>query len=313
MESVIYQHETSTGAIFSDLNASALGLGGMTYGVTVREITSAYQIFANDGVYTGNRTVLKILDNDGKVIVDNSGKPSQIMSAPNSDIMTLMLEEVVNKGTASRVTLNDQIDLAGKTGTTSDDFDRWFIGYSPYYLGGVWFGYAMPMSLNGFSETMSPALEVWENVMRLVHEDRVFNDENGNPTEYQKEFEYSDEIVEARICKESGARATEYCTDYIERGYFVAGSVPSESCTVHLPEEDEEEDEEKDEEDKEEDKDEEKDEDKDEDKDEEGSSSDNDGDSSETGDVTPEPAPEPDNGENQSSDTTPESNDPNVE
>ncbi|MBE6685624.1 MAG: hypothetical protein E7591_00135 [Ruminococcaceae bacterium] len=233
MESVIYERTTSSGTVISDLNLSALGLGGMNYGVTVRELTGAYQIFANNGVFTGTRTVVKILDSKNNIIVDNSGKPNQVMSPANASIMTLMLQEVTSTGTASRLTLDNKIAVAGKTGTTSDDCDRWFMGYTPYYVGGVWFGYAMPMSLNGFSETMSPALQIWENVMRELHEQKVFTDGNGNPVDYQKKFDYDDGIVSASICCESGLRATKYCEGFIETGYYAAGSIPSKYCDEH--------------------------------------------------------------------------------
>ncbi|MBR5514673.1 MAG: PBP1A family penicillin-binding protein [Clostridia bacterium] len=233
MESVIYEYTTSSGAVLSDLNLSALGLGGMTFGVTVRELTGAYQIFANNGVFTGTRTVVKILDSKGNVIVDNNGEPSQVISPANASIMTMMLQEVTSTGTASRLTFDNKIACAGKTGTTSDDCDRWFMGYTPYYVGGVWFGYAMPMSLNGFSETMSPALQIWEDVMRELHEKTVFTDGYGNPVEYQKKFNYNDAIVSASICSESGLRATKYCEGFIETGYFAAGTIPSKYCDEH--------------------------------------------------------------------------------
>lgn len=297
MKSVLYEYTTSSGAVLSDLNASALGLGGMTYGVTVREITGAYQIFANNGVFTGNRTVLKILDSKGEMIVDNGSKHNVVMSEANSDIMTMMLREVVQKGTASRMTLDEKINIAGKTGTTSNDYDRWFIGYSPYYLAGVWFGYAMPMSLNGFSETMSPALHVWEDVMRIIHDKYVFHDpDTGEAVDYVSKFTYSNDIVSAKICKESGLRATEYCdTESIETGYYIAGNIPNSYCTEHKKDEEEKDEEDKNEEDKDNEE----------------------GDTGETNppaptpDPSPEPSPEPepDTGE----DTQPDSNDPNVE
>lgn len=170
MTSIIDSYETKSGDILSDINLSALGLGGMTYGVTVRELTSAYQIFPNGGAFNGSRTIIKILDSNGNVIIDNSAETTFPIREDTSRTMIKIMKGVVSYGTASRLTLSSKVDCAGKTGTTSDDCDRWYIGYTPYYLGGVWFGYAMPMSLNGFSETQSPALTIWDDIMTALHQ-----------------------------------------------------------------------------------------------------------------------------------------------
>ncbi len=236
MHSVIYERTTSSGEIISDLNLSALGLGGMNYGVTVREITSAYQVFANKGIYSGNRTIIKILDNEGNVIIDNSGADSIVMSEQNASIMTRLMQNVVTSGTASKMTLDAKINVAGKTGTTSSDNDRWFIGYTPYYLGGVWFGYAMPMALTGFSETASPALLVWDDIMTLLHQP-VFDSVSAGNEKLDK-FELADGIVSCTVCKRSGLLMTKKCTGNGETGYFTTSTVPKKYCTYHKDEDD---------------------------------------------------------------------------
>lgn len=241
MESVIYEQTTSSGQVLTDLNLSALALGGMNYGVTLRELTSAYQIFADKGIYSGNRTIVKILDNDGNVIIDNSGADSIVMSEQNASIMTKMMQNVVTSGTASKMTLDSKVNVAGKTGTTSSDNDRWFVGYTPYYLAGVWFGYAMPMSLNGFSETASPALLVWDDVMTQLHQS-VFDDVSNGVAELEK-FELADGIVSCTICKESGLLMTRACTGNGEVGYFTTSTVPKKYCTYHDKVEDDDSDE----------------------------------------------------------------------
>ena len=239
MTSIIDEYVTKSGAVLSDLNSSALGLGGMTFGVTLRELTAAYQIFANKGIFNGSRTIIKILDNDGNVIIDNSGTPSIVISEQNASIMTIMMQNVVNYGTATRMTLRKEkvagqtMDIAGKTGTTSDDKDRWFIGYTPYYLGGVWFGYSIPMALTGFSETASPALMVWDNVMKLLHQPIFDSVENGD--EKLETFHRSDGIYPCKVCKKSGLLPTADCGDNTETGYFTQSTMPKEHCTVHKP------------------------------------------------------------------------------
>ncbi|MBR6514262.1 MAG: PBP1A family penicillin-binding protein [Clostridia bacterium] len=227
MTSVIGEYTTNTGVVLTDINLSALALGGMNYGVTVRELTSAYQIFANKGIYTGNRTVIKILDSNGNVIVDNSGQASIVMSEQNASIMTKILQGVISYGTGSRMNIDAKVNVAGKTGTTSDDCDRWFMGYTPYYIGGVWFGYAMPMSLNGFSETRAPSLAIWDDIMAKLHQP-IFD--SGEKIE---KFTLADGVVKASVCSKSGKLATKSCDEGVQTGYFVQGNLPTKYCDVH--------------------------------------------------------------------------------
>ncbi len=226
MTSVIGERTTNSGQVLSDINLSALGLGGMNYGVTVRELTSAYQVFANKGVYTGNRTIIKILDSNGNVIVDNSGEASIVMSEQNASIMTKILQGVISYGTGSRMNVDAYVNVAGKTGTTSDDCDRWFMGYTPHYIGGVWFGYAMPMSLNGFSETRAPSLAIWDDIMQQLHKPLI-------DSKSVESFELADGVVRASICAKSGKLATKSCNDGVRNGYFVSGNMPGSYCTEH--------------------------------------------------------------------------------
>lgn len=231
MHSIIDSLILKNGTEITDLNLSALGLGGMNYGVTVRELASAYQVFANKGVYTGNRTIIKILDSQDNVIIDNSGTSSIVMSEQNAGIMTMILEGVVDHGTASRMKLKNKIDVAGKTGTTSSDNDRWFMGFNPYYIGGVWFGYEMPMSLNGFSEVDPPAMVIWDNVMTQLLQ-REF-DKAANGEAKLAKFERPSGIITRRVCKYSGLLMTPACEGSGEIGYFTSSSVPTKYCTYH--------------------------------------------------------------------------------
>ena len=227
MTSIIDKITLSNGRTITDKDLSPLALGGMNYGLTVRELTSAYQIFANKGIYNGSRTVIKILDSQGNVIVDNDCLGRIAMSEGNATIMTIMLEDVVKSGTGSKANIKNKIDVAGKTGTTSDDNDRWFVGYTPYYLGGCWFGYAMPKSLQGFSETASPALMVWNDVMKLLHQ--KYFDAAANGEGELAEFEYSNDIVRCWVCHNSGLKMSKRCSGG-EYGYFTSESVPTKYC-----------------------------------------------------------------------------------
>lgn len=212
---------------YNDRNASALGLGGLTYGITNRELTAGYQIFTNKGQFSDARTVVLVSDRNGEPIIDNKGAPTIAISEESASIMTMMLEEVVDNGTADDITLNDRIAVAGKTGTTDDMKDKWFVGYTPYYIGGVWFGYATPKNLDAFLRDQSPATKIWQDVMTELHEAKVFTDEN-----YQKDFEYSDGMITEKTCSVSGQKASESCPRPTD-GYFTAETAPTEYCTMH--------------------------------------------------------------------------------
>ena len=113
--------------------------------------------------------------------------------------MTKMLRGVVDYGTAARVTLKNKVDVAGKTGTTSSDNDRWFVGYTPYYIAGCWFGYEMPKSLSRFSASYSPPTQgvgrPYGNFAREVFEEAAAK---GEPI---KTFKLADGVVTAQYCK----------------------------------------------------------------------------------------------------------------
>ncbi|NLY68243.1 MAG: hypothetical protein GX067_00395 [Clostridiales bacterium] len=237
IDSFIDSRELAGGVVISDMDYAALALGQMNYGLTLKELTAAYSIFANNGIFNPPKLVLKIIDRDGNVIVDNTGGSEIVISEQNASIMTKMLEEVVDYGTAARMTLKNKVDVAGKTGTTSSDNDRWFVGYTPYYIAGCWFGYEMPKSLSKFSASYSPALKVWDDLMAILHE-RVFEEAaaKGEPI---KTFKLADGVVTAQYCKDSGKVPTEACRadargeSRIETGYFTVDTVPTEPCDVH--------------------------------------------------------------------------------
>ncbi len=89
-----------------------------------------------------------VMTKDGEVLLDKTAESERVISDGNAFVMTKLLETVVNSGSAARnITLKDEIEVAGKTGTTQDACDRWFIGYTPYYVCGVWYGHEYPSPL----------------------------------------------------------------------------------------------------------------------------------------------------------------------
>ena len=238
MDSLIEVKELDNGVRLTDKDVAALALGQFNYGVTVREITAAYTIFANKGVFNEARSYVKVLNSEGEVILSNGSAGTVVLSEENAAIMTQMLSNVVNYGTATSVTLRKQIDVAGKTGTTTNDFDRWFIGYTPYYIAGVWYGYEYPKSLTkplrGYT---SPPNAIWDTVMTRLHEEIIAEANAG--TAQLKTFELPSTVIRAEYCKDSGMLMTDACRadprgNRAEIGYFARGTQPTQACTTHV-------------------------------------------------------------------------------
>jgi penicillin-binding protein 1A len=218
-----------SGAVLTDMDTAALALGQMNYGVTVREVTAAYSIFVNEGVYSKPRSYSLVTDSFGNVILDNKREKKQVISADNAYIMNQMLMNVVDFGTASGISLDAYTSVAGKTGTSQDYYDRWFIGYTPCYLGGVWYGYEYPKSLE--SNTKHICTEIWDDIMSEIYK--------GREEELGETFFHSGNIIKVRYCKDSGKLMTVACRadprgDRSEMGYFVKGSEPTERCDCHI-------------------------------------------------------------------------------
>ncbi len=235
MDSLIEILELSNGTRLTDMDYASLALGQMNYGITVREITAAYTPFVNDGIFNEARSYLEVRDSQNNVILSNKSRGTIVLSEENAAIMTKMLENVVDNGTARAITLKKQVDCAGKTGTTSNDYDRWYIGYTPYYIGGVWYGYEYPKSLASLKS--NPCVTIWDNVMTILHEKYLTDDENG-VSELQT-FTMPDTVIKATYCMDSGKLMTDACRADLrgsraETGYFAKGTQPKEFCDCHV-------------------------------------------------------------------------------
>lgn len=171
-----------TSLIDSDADYAAMALGEPHYGITVREMAQAYTALANDGVFTYSRTYTMVKDRSGKIILDNQPQTIQAFSQNTARTMTYMLNNAATYGTGHESRLSN-MPVAGKTGTTSANRDRWFCGYTPYYTCAVWTGYDTPETM-AFSG--NPATQIWQKVMSAVHADlprKEFNiSYGGSPT-----------------------------------------------------------------------------------------------------------------------------------
>ena len=229
IDNLIESKTLSDGRVISDKDYAALGLGQFNYGVSLLEITAAYSIFVNKGIYSNPRSYYKVTDSSGNIILDNEYRGEAVISEENAIIMTKMLQNVLSNGTAKSITLQNDINCAGKTGTTQDNCDRWYIGYTPYYIGGVWYGYEYPKPLN--ASTNKICIETWDKIMKKLHQKYI-------SSESVKEFDASENVVTAEYCKDSGLVFCETCEkdprgDRKEIGYFVKGTEPREKCKTH--------------------------------------------------------------------------------
>ncbi len=234
IKSIIEAKELPDGSVITDKDYAALALGQFNYGVTLREVSAAYSALANNGVYNETRSYLSVTDSRGDEMLNNDYKGKIVLSQETASIMTKMLENVVSDGTASAVTLDETIDVAGKTGTTQNNYDKWFVGYTPYYICGVWYGYEYPKTIVGASNS---CVEIWDDVMTELHKEIISEAKSGG--EALKHFEMQGDIVEAEFCADSGMLMSEACKhdprgSRAEKGYFLKGTEPKYLCTTHV-------------------------------------------------------------------------------
>jgi penicillin-binding protein 1A len=150
----------------SDRDYAPLALGQLTNGITVREMAQAYDAFPNDGVFTYARTYTQITDSKGNLLLDNPAKTDVAFKANTAWTITYMLNIAATYGTGSESYFGT-MPHAGKTGSSSDYCDRWFVGFTPYYVAAVWTGYDTPARMY---VTGNPAAQIWKKIMQPLHD-----------------------------------------------------------------------------------------------------------------------------------------------
>ncbi len=146
----------------------AAALGGLTYGVSAVELASGYAALENNGIYREPTCIVKITDAEGRVLVDSAIKSKKIYSANAARMMTFCLQEVMKTGTGRKLPVEGQI-AAGKTGTTNDQKDGWFAGYTAYYTTAVWVGCDMPETMEDLKGNSYPG-RIWQSFMNRLHD-----------------------------------------------------------------------------------------------------------------------------------------------
>lgn len=218
----------------------SLALGGLTNGVTNLELTGAYASIANGGVYTKPVFFTRILDHDGKILIDNEPKVHRVLKESTAFLLTdAMKESMVSSrkwarpgvsvnSTSTRAKLSN-MSCAGKSGTTTANNDIWFVGFTPYYTAGVWGGCDNNQKLIDENGGTSYHKDIWRKIMLRVHE--------GLP---DPGFEIPDDITTAEICRKSGALPVSGMCSNDPRGnavyteYFAVDNVPSTVCDKHV-------------------------------------------------------------------------------
>jgi len=211
----------------------ALGAGE----VTLQSLTAAYSAFATAGVMHQPYLVRRVEDQDGNVLFATEEKQHRVFSEETAFLITSMLADVINSGTAWRARAEGfRLPAAGKTGTTNDYHDVWFVGYTPSTLTGVWMGFDQPRPIiaNGYAGEL--AVPLWSNVMAVATD--------GDKPEA---FKRPAGVVGVDICRITGKRSVEGCKQVpvqAEDGsveirsmafteYFRKGTEPHGSCEEH--------------------------------------------------------------------------------
>lgn len=207
----------------NDLGYSSLALGGLTKGVTPMEIAAAYTPLANRGIYSEPMAILKVIDDHNQTVVENIPHRQVVLKETTAYLITDMLKDAVEEGTGKRARLDRP--AAGKTGTTSDYTNAWFVGYTPDLLASIWIGndsQAVPLKIDGYNIGSATAARIWGIFMRKALADKPITD--FTPPQGIR--------FGVKICAQSGLQATPFCPEVITE-IFIEGTEPTTSCNLH--------------------------------------------------------------------------------
>ena len=226
IDGLVREEKTESGRTISDMDYAPLGLGALTFGVSVEDMANAYATFPNGGEFREARTYTKVYDSDGNLILDNTQLSEQILSEKANNYVNYCLRGVVQNNSAVQLKATA---AAGKTGTTTNARDRWFCGYTDYYTLAVWCGYRQPEEIKVTSGTGSnPASTMWAKVMKKLHEGKEWKDISD--TSGMKSYS---------VCIDTGGLATSACSadprgDRVQSVKAYNEDRPTKSCGKHI-------------------------------------------------------------------------------
>ena len=197
-----------------DGNLSSLATGGMRYGTTTLEMAAAFAMFGNNGYYFEPYCYYKVTNSDGSevLLTDGDAKGEQVISESTAGVMRQMLRTVSYSGTGAGNRVPG-VDNFCKTGTTSDEKDRWYVAGTPYYVAAVWYGYDIPKPVP--QTTINPAGRLYKEIMTEIHKDLP-----------DKSFPSSSGVVARKYCKISGDLAAPTCAQ-TGTGYYRTSKIPA--------------------------------------------------------------------------------------
>ena len=202
----------------NDVNLS-LALGGLDVGISPLEFAGAYSTIANDGIYIEPTFYSRVDLSSGETLMKSKQTKRKVFSKDVACVLKNLLIQPVKgeKGTATYCSISG-IDVAAKTGTTNENYDRWLCGFTPYYTSVCWYGFDTNESIE--FEGKNPAGLIWSAVMNKIHSNLP-----------KKTFELTSGVETAIVCNDSGKLATPNCKDTYKE-YFLSGTKP-EKCTMH--------------------------------------------------------------------------------
>ena len=221
-------YDMGNGQSMNDLDRAPLALGALTLGSTVRDMSAAYATFANDGVYREARLYTKVYNSKGELVLDNTQESRKVLSDKTVNYMNYSLYNAANHGTGGAAIFGGQM-IAGKTGTTSSNRDRWFCGYTSHYTASVWCGYNQPEEIRLTGSQANPAAVLWRMVMQPIHQGLA------------NEALYNGNVFRSvDICLDSGLLATDACrrdargVNRINTVNVYPEDVPTAYCGKHV-------------------------------------------------------------------------------
>lgn len=225
--SLVESRTEANGKISSDIGVGPLVLGSMTDGVSPAEMAHAYMMFGDGGTVTPLHSYTTVENvQTGEVVLDNTLLPTtRAIGEDTAMIMNKLLRQVITRGTAARTgtTTIAGMETVGKTGTTSDDKDHWFIGLTPYYVTATWMGYDQPQELAWKAYGKHPPTLAWKEVMERAQEGLEAKNFPTAP---------AGTVVTQAYCIESGGAAGPLCPK-TATGYYKADQLP-EPCDIHV-------------------------------------------------------------------------------
>jgi membrane carboxypeptidase/penicillin-binding protein len=213
--------------------SAALGAGE----VTLESLTAAYAVFANGGIRRAPLYITRVENSEGELLYTAQREEEQVVSPQTAFLMTEMLSDVINHGTAYKARqLGFKLKAAGKTGTTNEYRDAWFVGYTPKLVTGVWVGFDQPQTIMNRGYAGDVAVPMWAGFMRAA-----------TKADKNDWYDRPEGIVTANVCRLSGKRPADGCsavltqaadgsyttTSSVYTEYFVRGTVPSDTCPLH--------------------------------------------------------------------------------